>query len=129
MPEVILVYEKKYGKISQNCFVLIYTGWSQYWQQPEKYRNQLQFPSVSLDAAQLLLERKIVGLGIDTLSPDTPMSGYPVHQVILGAGLYLVENVANTHLLPPFGAYSLALPLSIRGGTEAPMRFVGLVSL
>ncbi len=99
------------------------------WHTPEKYRNQLQFPSISIEAALLLLERKIVGLGIDTLSPDTPSSGYPVHQAILGAGLYLVENVANAHLLPTVGAFSLALPLSIQGGTESPMRFVGLGSL
>ena len=125
MPEDILDHEKKYGKIGINHFVLIYTGWSQHWHTPEKYRNQLQFPSISIEAALLLLERKIVGLGIDTLSPDTPSSGYPVHQAILGAGLYLVENVANAHLLPIVGA----LPLPIQGGTESPMRFVGLVSL
>jgi len=128
MPEDILAHEKKYGKIGYNHFVLIYTGWSQHWHTPEKYRNQLQFPSISLEATLLLLERKIVGLGIDTLSPDTSSRGYPVHQAILGAGLYLVENVANAHLLPTVGAFSLALPLPIVGGTESPMRFVGLVS-
>lgn len=68
-----------------------------------------------------------VGLGIDTLSPDTEASGYPVHQAILGAGKYLVENVANADKLPPVGGFSLVMPIPTEGGTEAPIRLIGLV--
>lgn len=87
----------------------------------------MQFPSVSKEAAQLLVERNIKGLGIDTLGPDTAESGYPVHQVILGQGKYLVENVANADLLPPVGSTILVAPLYILGGTEAPIRLIGFV--
>ena len=124
----ITAFEKKYGKISAGSFVIIRTGWDKYWDEPTKYRNNLQFPSVSSEAALLLLNRKIVGLGIDTLSPDLPDSHYPVHQILLGAGKYLVENVANSNQLPPVGSYSLALPIRIEGGTEAPMRLIGLIN-
>lgn len=120
-------FEHQYGKIGAESFVIIRTGWDSFWSDPSAYRNHLKFPSVSQDAACLLLKRDIVGLGIDTLSPDTPDSGYPVHQVILGAGKYIVENVANSSKLPPQGSFSLALPILIEGGTEAPMQLIGLI--
>lgn len=123
----ILDFEAQFGEIEPGDFIIIRTGWDRYWTSPEKYRNNLQFPTVSQEAAKLLVDRDIVGLGIDTLSPDTADSGYPVHQIILGSGKYLVENVANSHLLSPKDSYIIALPLLIVGGTEAPIRLIGLV--
>lgn len=125
----ILEFEDKNGFIDAHTFVIIYSGWEKFWQQPDKYRNQYRFPSISLEAAEVLLERHVNGLGIDTLSPDTGEDGFPVHKAFLGAGKYLIENVANAHLLPEKGSFSLALPLKIQGGTEAPVRLVGLVPI
>jgi len=123
----ILDFEKQYQLIQSGDFVIIRTGWSRHWPNPLQYRNNLQFPSVSKEAAQLLIERDIVGLGIDTLGPDTAESGYPVHQIILGQGKYLVENVANADLLSPVGSYILIAPLRVSGGTEAPVRLIGFI--
>jgi len=108
------------------------TGWSQYWNDPVKYRNPdekglLCFPSFNYSAAEVLLSRGISGIAIDTLSPDLGVNGhFPVHELFLGAGKYLIENVANAHLLPPIGAYGIVLPLKIAEGSEAPLRFVAL---
>lgn len=121
-------FENQHGKIATNSFVAFDTGWGKYWQKPDKYRNNLSFPSVSREVAEFLLTRDIAGLGIDTLSPDVPSSGFPVHQLILGAGKYIIENVANAELLPPVGAYILALPIKIAEATEAPIRLVALVN-
>ena len=126
--EAIHVFERKYGKINAGSFVIIRTGWDNFWKEPEKYRNNLVFPSISQEAAILLIERNVVGLGIDTLSPDLSDSGYPVHHAFLSAGKYLVENVANSSKLPPHGGFSLAMPMRIEGGTEAPTRLIGLVN-
>jgi len=123
----IEIFESQHGSISPGCFIIVYTGWDQHWDVPEKYRNNYVFPSISKEAASLLLDRQIVGLGIDTLSPDRPEDGFPVHQLILGAGKFIIENVANASELPPIGAYSLALPMKIQEGTEAPIRLVGVV--
>ncbi|MGL6188042.1 MAG: cyclase family protein [Holosporales bacterium] len=127
----VLAFEQQHGPIPYGAFVIIRTGWERFWTVPEKYRNNLTFPSISGTAAQLLLEREIVGLGIDTLSPDLPKSGesggYPVHALLLGAGKYIVENVANAGILPPTGAYTLALPIKTADGTEAPVRLVGFL--
>lgn len=125
--EDIKVFEREFGPIEKQSFIIIYTGWSQFWDKPVCYRNQLQFPSISFDAVTLLLKRNIAGLGIDTLSPDIPQSGYPVHQAILGEGKYIIENIANAIQLPPIGSFSLALPILTVGGTEAPIRLVAFV--
>lgn len=123
-------YEKQHGRIPENCFVIGYTGWSRFWPDIERYRNadskgQIHFPSFSEDSAKLLLEREIAGLGIDTLSPDCDLA-FPVHKLLLGNGKYIVENMANCHLMPPQGAYVILLPLNM-DTTESPIRAVGVV--
>lgn len=119
-------FESLYGQIAPNSFVLVYTGWDQFWGTPD-FRNNLQFPSISAEAAKLLLERNIVGLGIDTLSPDCPQSGYPVHALVLGQDKYILECVANAGQMPCQGAYILVAPLKLKDGAEAPARVFGLI--
>lgn len=120
-------FETQHGKIQKDTFVIIYTGWDRFWGEPEKYRNNLVFPNISIETTELLLARDIAGLGIDTLSPDRPEEGYHVHQLLLGNGKYIVENVANAKQLPATGSRSLALPIKTLGGTEAPIRLIGMI--
>lgn len=127
MPEAVEAFEKEHGEIAANTFVIFYTGWDKHWHTPEKYINDHKFPSVHGSTAELLLKRNIAGLGIDTLSADTGAEGFPVHRAILGAGKYLVENIARAGSLPPTGARSFALPMKIKDGAEAPIRLVALV--
>jgi kynurenine formamidase len=124
MPDIIAAFEKEHGNIPPNAFVIFYTGWDKYWHTPEKYRNDLRFPSVHEDTAKVLLQRNISGIGIDTLSPDARGEDFPVHRLILGAGKYIVENVANAKNVPPTGAKVMVLPMKIKDGTEAPVRLV-----
>ncbi len=127
LPVDIERFEKKHGIIEPGSFMMIHTGWERFWHIPKKYRNNHIFPFVSESAAELLLERGVVGLGIDTLSPDRPDSGFKVHSLFLSAGNPLIENVANLGLLPVHGSFIIALPLKIRGATEAPLRLIALV--
>jgi len=120
-------FENKYGVLSPGRFVMIRTGWERFWNEPKKYHNNHIFPSVSKEAAEFLLERGIVGIGIDTLSPDIPESGYPVHAALLGSGKYIIENAANLHMLPACGSLILAMPMKIKDGTEAPVRLIALI--
>jgi kynurenine formamidase len=125
-PNDIHTFEAKYGAIEKDTFIIIHTGWGKFWNNPEKYRNTLVYPSISIAAAELLLSRNIVGLGIDTLSPDVATSEFPVHRLILGAGKYIVENIANADQLPPIGSYIMVLPIKVSGATEAPIRLIGM---
>lgn len=120
-------FERTYGTIGPRSFVIIRTGWDRLWNTPKKYRNNLVFPAVSLEAAKLLVKRQISGLGIDTLSPDRPEEGFGVHQELLGAQKYIVENVANAGLLSPVGSLIMCLPIKVEGAAEAPVRLIGLI--
>ncbi|MFI5343891.1 MAG: cyclase family protein [Chlamydiales bacterium] len=120
-------FEKTYGTIAPGTFVIVHTGWDRFWKTPDKYRNNYHYPALSKEFAQQLLERHVSGIGVDTLSPDRPESGYPVHQLILGAGKYIVENVANAISLPAVSAYSIVMPIKTKDGTEAPIRLIALL--
>lgn len=121
-------FEHQYGEIMPGTFVMLRTGWEQYWHDAEKYCNNHVFPAVSEAAAEFLLFRNIKGLGIDTLSADRPDGGFPVHHLLLKAGKYLIENAANLAKLPTTGSYILAFPIKGKDLTEAPIRLVGLVA-
>lgn len=120
-------FENKYGAIKPGTFVIFYTGWSHFWSQPKKYHNSLVFPSICPDAAKLLLEREITGIGIDTLSPDCDEKGSFVHACLLGANKYIVENIAHAEELPATGASIFIMPLRVQGAAESPVRLVAVI--
>jgi kynurenine formamidase len=126
-PQDIADFEKTQGLIECDSFVIIKTGWSRFWNNPIQYLNNHKFPSISAETATLLVSRGIVGLGVDTLSPDRPDDGFPVHRILLSSGRYIVENIANNELLPSTGSFVMAFPLKIKQATEAPMRLIGLL--
>lgn len=128
----VMSYESTHGIIPAGSLVIAYTGWSRFWLNPIAYRNAdkngcLHFPCFSVKAIVLLLKRDIAGIAIDTLSPDCSDASFPVHQLILGAGKYIIENVADCSNIPPKGGYTIALPLRIQEGTESPIRMIGLI--
>ncbi len=125
-------FEQKHGPIPKGALVIGNTGWYKHWIEPKKYRNLdphnvMHFPGFSLEAAELLLQRGIVGIAIDTLSPDGSDTTFPVHKLLLRADKYIIENIDNPNQLPPTGAYVIALPLKIHDAVEAPMRIIGVV--
>ena len=125
-------YESNFEIIPAGSLVIGYTGWSRFWLDPIAYRNenedgQMCFPSFSVQAAELLLKRNISGLAIDTLSPDCSDSTFPVHRLVLGAGKYIIENIADCSQIPPKGTYTIVFPLRIEECTESPVRIVSLI--
>lgn len=118
----IQAFEARNGRIEKNCCVLINTGWHQYWNTPKLYHNQFYFPYVHSEAADLLCHRNIRALCIDTLSPDRPDSGYPVHSLLLSQHILIVENVANLSQLPPNDFSVTIAPLMLGSATESPVR-------
>lgn len=124
----IIEFESKFDTIPKGSCVMINTGWSKFWSSASKYHNNHIFPSISHEAAELLLNRGVNAIGIDTLSPDRPEDGFKVHQSFLSAGKIIIENVANLDLMPPIGSFIMSLPIKIKDGTEAPIRLVGLIN-
>jgi kynurenine formamidase len=127
-------WETKHGKIAAGAIVVLQTGWASRWPDVARYRNQdangkMHFPGFSLDAAKMLLQRKISGLGCDTLSIDPGNSpDFPVHHLVLGAGAYQLENLADLKDLPEAGAFLIAAPIKLEGGSGGPVRVFALVA-
>lgn len=121
----ILRFEQRYGIISPHSLICLYTGWSQFWTEPKKYQF---FPGLSAEAATLLIERQPYGVGIDTHSVDV-LEGdhFPAHEIILGSGCYIVENMNNLEKVPAVGATALVAPLMMAGAVEAPTQVIALL--
>jgi kynurenine formamidase len=126
-------WEKRRGRIPEGAIVLLRTGWSLRWPDVQKYRNQdaqakMHFPGFSVEAVKLLMERKVSGLGCDTLSIDLGASSdYAVHHLALGAGLYQLENLADMSELPETGAFLIVAPIKLEGGSGGPVRVFALL--
>jgi kynurenine formamidase len=125
----IQAWETHWGRVPQGCVALVRSGWGVRWSDPQAYRNEMRFPAISEAAAQaLIMERGVVGLGVDTLSADNGEApNSPCHRLVHGAGAYIVENLANLDQLPERGAFVLIAPLPIVGGTGAPARVLAFV--
>ena len=121
-------WEKKHGQISEGSIVLLRTGWASRWPDARKYRNQdaqgkMHFPGFSADAAKLLVSRKVSGIGCDTLSVDYGASeDFAVHHLVLGAGLYELENLSDLSEVPEAGAFLVVAPIKLEGGSGGPVR-------
>lgn len=129
----ILEHEKEHGKIPKNALFIAFTGWSRLWSDPEAYRNkdsqgEMHFPSLSSASAKLLLERDVAGIAIDTLSPDCRDLDFTVHRLLLGAGKYIIENIADCSAVPARGSYAIALPLRAEEAAESPIRLIAIKS-
>jgi kynurenine formamidase len=129
-------WEQANGQIAQQSILLVRTGWGKYWHDRKRYLGtdapsdtaNLHFPGISKEAAELLAERRIDAVGIDTPSLDHgPSKEFSAHRVLAEANIYGLENVANLERLPLVGATVIALPMKIGGGTGAPTRIIALL--
>jgi kynurenine formamidase len=129
----IKAWEAANGRIPTGAIVLLRTGWASRWPNQKLYRNTdakgvMHFPGYSVESANLLIARGAVGLGIDTLSIDYgPSQNFDVHHVDLPKGLYNLENLANLDQLPPTGAFLIAAPIKLDGGSGGPVRVFAIL--
>jgi kynurenine formamidase len=136
-PDDVRAWESSHGTIAKGTIVLLRTGWAKFYGNRKAYfgddtpgaTDKLHFPSYGADAARLLVEQRQVGaIGIDTPSIDYGQSSdFIVHQISARAGVPGLENVANLDRLPARGAWVIALPMKIGGGSGAPLRIIALL--
>ena len=109
-PDDILAWESQYGPLPAGAFVAMNSGWASRVNDADTFLNQdasdvPHFPGFHPDAALLVNERNIVGLGVDTVSLDFGAATvFDTHLTLLGAAKYGIENLANLDEAPPSGA-------------------------
>lgn len=132
-------WEAEHGRIPDGAIVLLRTGWGVHWGDRGAYLGteltgpeavpELHFPGLDPEAARWLVEnREIVALGLDTPSLDYGQSSdFATHVILNSENIAGLENVAKLGEVPPTGAFVVALPMKIEGGSGGPLRIVAFV--
>lgn len=106
--------------------VLIHTGWDTHWR-TEQYFEGYAF--LTGDAAEYLKASGVTLVGIDSCNiDDTADRTRPVHSILLGAEIPIVEHMCNLEKLPDSGFTFYAVPVKIKGFGTFPVRAFGVVA-
>jgi arylformamidase len=102
--------------------LLFKTRNSEYWANGNR-EFQTDYVGLSVDAAELLVDRNVKLVGIDYLSIAPYKLGTPVHTILLNAGVVIIEGLDLSSVSQ--GRYTLhCLPLKLGGADGAPTRAV-----
>jgi kynurenine formamidase len=134
-PAFIEAWEKQYGRIPADSWVLFRSDWS-------KRRGAKAFinaddkgphtPGLTKEASMLLAhERGVMGVGVETIGTDAGQAGtfdppFPNHGIMHGAGKFGLASLCNLDQLPARGAIIIAAPLKLTGGSGSPLRVLAL---
>lgn len=109
--------------------LLIRTGWDDRYAEPPYVDNH---PYLAVDAAEWAVATGLRLVGMDTISPDLPMSKrppnfpYDVHRALLGGGTLMVENLILREIADQWCTLFVGV-LNVRGGDGAPARALAVL--
>ncbi len=104
----------------QGRAVLVQTGWDRHWGSAEYLTGH---PFLTEAAANFLLDAGAALVGIDSLNIDDIRGGNrPVHTILLGAEIPIVEHLCNLSALPREGFRFHAAPVKVRAFGTFPVR-------
>jgi len=104
--------------------VLIHTGWDEHWRTDQYFEGH---PFLTSETAKFLREAGAALVGIDSLNiDDTADLSRPVHTVLLGAEIPIVEHLRGLDQLPDNNFRFFAVPVKVKGMGTFPVRAFGL---
>ena len=108
----------KQTDIQEGDIVLFHTGMSDIYYKPEYYDN---YPAITEDIANYLVERKVKMVGVDMCSIDH--EPFPVHRILLKNNILILENLIKLGELEgkSFKVYAFPIKLQVDG---APARVI-----
>ena len=109
----------------ESDFLLLRSGWSELWGEEGYFHG---YPVLSGEAARWLATLDLKGIGIDMISIDADGSAdLPVHNILLGNNVLVIENLTNLGELPASGFTFYALPLKFAGVDGSPVRAIAVI--
>ena len=100
--------------------VLFQTGWDAHWRTDQYFEGH---PHLTGALAQRLVEAGAALVGIDSFNIDSTDTGErPVHTILLGAEIPIVEHLRRLDALPDRGARFYAVPVKVKGMGTFPVR-------
>lgn len=125
-PNDVRAWERRYGRLPENAVVVMRSGWDAFVTTPKQFlgtdsSGTLHFPGFAAETCEFLLrERRVSGVGVDTISIDIgPDHAYKAHKALFAGGKWAIENIANLDRIPPSGATAIigALPVVMASGS------------
>jgi arylformamidase len=112
-------------ELEENCIFILHTGIQEF---AETSDYNALFPVPSNDLLYYLVKKRIKAYMTDATAIDTVSShSNAKHLILFKAGIPIVENLMNLHLLPEKKTFFIsALPLKLAGREGAPCRAVAL---
>jgi len=131
-PDDLTEWESANGPLPVGACVAMHSGWDKHVQ-TEKFRNAdsdglMHFPGFHVEAAEMMIEKGVGGMAVDTLSLDYGASkDFVTHYKWLPSGRWGMECIANLAALPAAGATLVVGSPKIKGSTGGPSRLFALV--
>jgi arylformamidase len=115
------ITEKHFKNIDvRDKAVLFHTGWDVYWNTEKYYEHH---PYLTSAAAEFLKNGGAKLVGIDSHNiDDTAGKTRPVHTILLGAEILIVEHLCNLQSLPGGSFTFSAIPPKFKGVGTFPVR-------
>ena len=112
-------------KIAGMDFLLLYSGYNGLWGKKAYFED---FPVLSAAAAKWLTTHIKKGVGLDMCSVDpVGSSDLVVHNILLGTGMVIIENLTNLSQINGKSIEFSCLPLKIRYADGSPVRAIGII--
>ena len=100
--------------------VLFNTGWDRHWRTDAYFEGH---PHLTERAAEWLAKSGAVIVGIDSFNIDSISTGErPVHSVLLGRDIPIVEHMCGLDAVPSQGGRLTAVPVKVKGFGTFPVR-------
>jgi kynurenine formamidase len=110
------------NQLKKADFLLVHTGWGRHWGSNDYFAN---FPTLTPEAAEWVAGLGLKGVGFDAISADSADSStYPIHKILLGADMVIIENLKNLDQLPDELFEFSCFPLYFQQADGSPIRAV-----
>ena len=105
--------------------VLVHTGWDRHWRTDQYFEEH---PYLTASLAEWLAAAGATLVGIDSFNIDCIDTGErPVHSILLGHDIPIVEHLRGLHLVPDRGSRFFAVPVKVKSFGTFPVRAFAIV--